>query len=132
MEPAPSRLQLLPGKWYGWQMLPGYLDTPYFSPIRIETVVPKKTGRKILAVQFFDALYAQGVQDVALDLRILKHEARYLVAELMYGDFNRAGIVYDIDFEWVRRFCPEILVACPPSEPISDANVAEYLEAIRW
>lgn len=39
-----GRFRLKPGRWYGWQMLPGYGGgySPYCSPIRIERAVPKK------------------------------------------------------------------------------------------
>jgi hypothetical protein len=60
-----ANLQLIPKHWYGWQMLPGYgeWDVPYFSPICINEVTPRKTGRGILAISFFNALYQEGVQD---------------------------------------------------------------------
>jgi hypothetical protein len=48
-----ERLTLKTAKWYGWQMLPGYLDgyEPYFSPILVETVTPEKSGKGWLSVQ---------------------------------------------------------------------------------
>ena len=78
-----AKLQLMPRYWYGWQMLPGYFGVPYFSPIWVQEVTPRKTGKGILAVKFINMLYAEGVQDFHVNLRILKHEASYLTAEIL-------------------------------------------------
>lgn len=77
------KLMMHSGHWYGWQMLPGYTDVPYVSPIKVMNVVPLKSGRSILRLDFFNAFYAQGVQGFSQDLRILKHGATYLVAEIV-------------------------------------------------
>ena len=57
-------LNLAVGRWYGWQMLPGYTRgyEPYFSPIRILRVQPLMTGHGMLRVGFWNALHAHGVQ----------------------------------------------------------------------
>lgn len=50
-----ARLQLTSKRWFGWQMLPGYVakgNVPHFSPIWVEDVTPRKTGRRILIVRF--------------------------------------------------------------------------------
>ena len=43
---------------------------------------PSQTGKGILAVKFINMLYAEGVQDFHVNLRILKHEASYFTAEI--------------------------------------------------
>lgn len=109
-----TRLQLAPERWYAWQMIPGYFgerSVPYCSPIRVEEVTAKKTGRRILRVSFFNALYAEGVQNFNSDLRILKHEENYLVAELVderNSPMDRAAIISHIEFAWIQRYCPEL------------------------
>lgn len=115
MESADSsnRLVLEPRHWYGWQMLPGYIGDgfqPYFSPIHVHQIVPKKSGKRILRLDFFNALYAEGAKDFELDLRILKHENTYLVAELVYGPSHseRTAIISTIDANWIRRYCPDL------------------------
>lgn len=52
-----ERLKLLPGTWYGWQMIPGYGDgyAPYFSPILVQHVNPKRTGSCVLELAFHNA-----------------------------------------------------------------------------
>lgn len=133
-----TRLQLAPDGWYGWQMLPGYgggRNVPYFSPIRVTRVTPKKTGKKILTVSFLNVLYAEGVQDFTLDLRILKHEPDYLIADLLddgSGQEGRAAVISHIEFEWIRRFCPDLWTANPLESKGSAAqgSVSIYLDEI--
>ena len=134
MAEAHARLQLRPKRWFGWQMLPGY-SGPYFSPIWVEEVTPRKTGKRILKVRFINVLYAAGVEDFSLDLRILKHESDYLVSEIVYSEQttnDRTAIISHIEFEWIQRFCPEIWAARPPSSfsTAEQGNVSRYLTAL--
>lgn len=76
-------LHLERGQWYAWQMLPGYSGViPYFSPIRVDSVTPKKAGHRRFRLSFLNAMYATGVQLVEMELHILKHDERYLIAEI--------------------------------------------------
>ena len=131
-----SLMNLQPNTWYGWQMIPGYGDhVPYFSPIRVTRVTPKKTGRGILTVFFLNVLYAEGVQDFQLDLRILKHEEDYLIADLLYGGSgptDRTGAISQIDFTWIRRLCPGVWSERPPgtASPAAQRNVSMYLDEV--
>jgi len=135
---AHARLQLMPKRWFGWQMLPGYVtegNVPYFSPIWVEDVIPRKTGRRILTLQFINVLYAEGVQDFVLDLRILKHESSYLVSEIFHTDQSaryRTAIISQIEFDWIRRFCPELWEARPPSSfsTVEQGSVSRYLTTL--
>lgn len=133
---TPSRLILQPAHWYGWQMLPGYgghRNVPYFSPIYTQQVKPLKTGRRQLRMSFLNVLYAAGVQDMSLELRVVVHAADYLVTEVEGPDEDakRVGIVSHIEFEWVRRFCPELWAAQPPTKfgSAAENSVSQYLDA---
>lgn len=135
---VPPKLTLQAGHWYGWQMVPGYIgqrSVPYFSPIHVRTVHPHKTGRRTLTLQFINAQYAGCVQDFSLDLHILKHADDYIVAEVLdnNGDApERVGIISHIEFEWIRRFCPELWSAQPPDSfgSLEQNNVSLYLDAL--
>ena len=133
-----KRLKLEPDTWYGWQMIPGYIgerNVPYFSPILVHQVVPQKTGKSILRLDFSNVFYAEGVKDFSLDLRILKHSADYLVADLLYGDDgpDRVAVISHIEFAWIERFCPSLWFHRPPSsfspEPAA-TSVSKYLNAV--
>jgi hypothetical protein len=133
-----AKLQLTPRNWYSWQMLPGYFGEPpipYFSPIWVKEVTPRKTGRGILSLGFINTLYAEGVQDFALDLRVLKHEAGYLVSEILYGKdgpADRTAVIGHIGFDWIQHFCPGIWAERPPSSfcGTEQRSVSHYLDAV--
>ncbi len=93
-----NKFKLIPQCWYAWQMVPGYVgqrNVPYCSPIFVERVIPKKTGKGILTLDFVNVLYAEGVQDFSVDLKILKHSTDYLIADLQYGteEPDRAAVI---------------------------------------
>jgi hypothetical protein len=125
-------LTLVLGRWYVWQMLPGYVDEgkydPFVSPIYIESVEPQKTGNGSLKLAFLNAAYATGVQGFELTVRVLKRGPAYLIAELPDGD--RAAIIAEIGFDWLRRFCAEWWAAEPADampEPYR-SDVQAYLD----
>lgn len=114
-------------------MLPGYFNVPYFSPIRIESVTPKKTGRKVLEVCFFNAFYAHGVQDFTVKLRILKHTSEYLIADLENDPSHpRSAVITSINFEWIRQFAPNVWDSSQPPGSTSGLSVDDYLNGVRW
>jgi hypothetical protein len=98
-------------RWYTWQMLPGYGDLPYFSPIYIYHVTPMKTGGSLMQLDFHNAGYAEGVQRFVQDLRVLRRTATHLIAGLIYGDGDDPGngrscVISEISLGWLRGFCP--------------------------
>ena len=105
-----ERITLKRAKWYGWQMLPGYVSTyePYFSPILVETVTPEKSGKGWLQLQFYNAFYAEGVQGFNKRLKVLDRTAQYLIARLEDPPpTERHAIVSRISFEWVEARFPD-------------------------
>lgn len=132
-----NRLKISPRSWYAWQMIPGYIgerNVPYSSPIFIERVVPKKTENGILTLDFVNVLYAEGVQDFTLDLKVLKHSSNYIIADLLYGPEgpDRAVIISHIEFAWIERFCPELWNQRPPSSigGAATGSVSIYLREV--
>ena len=130
-----QRLHLVPPRWYGWQMLPGYggeRNVPYFSPIRMISATPRKTGKGTLGLSFWNQFYAEGVQDFQVELRILKHQSNYLIADLLTEGSHpssRAAVISHVEFEWLRRFCPQL----PPVETCSAAahqSASIYLDEL--
>jgi hypothetical protein len=112
MSEAAERMRLTPGHWYVWQMFPGYAASPYVSPIRVFAVEPKKTGRKELALSFYNAFYASGVRDFTLDLRVLVHQPQFLMA--VVAPFappdrdQRACVIHSLTGDWIERLVPEL------------------------
>jgi hypothetical protein len=73
---------LRPGDWAAMEMWPGYVEpsVPYFSPVRIESVKPLKTGQREILIRLFNAGYAEGVQDFSLRLQVLARTRTHLIA----------------------------------------------------
>lgn len=137
-KPAAPKAQftLTERAWAAWQMVPGYGGdryAPYYSPIYVYSVEPLRKGNGYLRLQFYNALYAEGVRDFDLTLRVLKRDANYLFAELCYGnDSNeRAVLVSAIDFDWLALHCPNLLSSRPVSSfgSAAQASVSNYLTA---
>jgi hypothetical protein len=128
--------ELREGRWYGWQMLPGYLAegrevVPYFSPIRVHRVTRLKSGRGLLAVSLFNACYASGVKDQVHTLRVLARHYEYMVAAIEGSD-DRTVILSGIAHAWVRRFCPQLEEWRPSngSAPDPGTDVSVWLDAV--
>lgn len=115
-----NKLKLLRNTWYAWEMIPGYIgkeNIPYCSPIFLEEVMPRKTGKNILGLKFVNVFYAEGVQDFEIDLRILKHSHKYIVADLSNGKDgpDRCAVISNIEFGWIEKFCPTLWFHRHPS-----------------
>lgn len=109
----------------------GRWNVPYFSPIYVELVTPRKTGRRILHIRFINAFYAQNVQDFELDLEIIKHTPGYLVANLV-GSEDRCAVISQIEFGWIEQFCPSLWSEHPPHSLGSAAagSASMYMHAV--
>jgi len=123
------------GNWYGWQILPGYTGKhciPYFSPIFVTDFKAHKSGKGLFRIEFLNAAYAEGVQEFSVEIRMLKRAKDYLVGEITEdkgASTARCAIISNIEFEWLRRFCPELLARCPSltSEGLNSENLTQYL-----
>jgi hypothetical protein len=133
-----TQFVLQPNRWYGWQMIPGYVGercVPYCCPIRVERIEPLKSGKGILKVAFWNTGYAAGVQGFELDLKLLHRATNYLVAQILYGnadDMERCAVVSHIEFAWVEKFCPELWHNHPPHQydAAGQTSVTSYLNAV--
>lgn len=137
MKTAPGdRLRIEPHRWYAWQMLPGYMEEhsqPYYSPIYVTRVTPRRTGQSILSLEFLNVLYLDGAQDFNLPMQVLRRYRSYLVADLLYADdaLQRVGIVSQIEFGWLNQHCRHVIEQYPPAMLGRTArkDVSAYLDA---
>lgn len=102
-----TRFTLERDKWYGMTLYPGYGDLPYHSPIRVKEVRPLKSGAGLLDIDFFNAAYAEGVQNFTYSLRILKRAEQYMLAAIQGGD--RAISLVHCDTSWMGEYFPDQL-----------------------
>lgn len=124
--------------WYGWQMLPGYageLCIPYFSPVFVKDFKALKTGNGLFRIDFLNVAYAEGMQDFSMEIRVLKRAKDYLVGDIVEGKSvnpARCAIISNIEWGWLQRFCPELLVRHPllsSSDPSSE-SLNRYLNEV--
>lgn len=103
--PAKERLfTIRENRWYAWQMIPGYLDGGYFSPIYVGQFRALHTGKGLVEMSFFNAMYATGVQGFSIKARVIKRAPDFLVLDLgPNGQRERAAIVSEVSFGWLAR-----------------------------
>jgi hypothetical protein len=97
-----SKFSIHASQWFGWQMNPGYFGercVPYFSPIYVTRLTPLKTGKGILEMDFFNACYAEGVQNFdGTRLKVLPRAENYLIGQLLGHDSEvRSAIISQIE-----------------------------------
>lgn len=118
-------IKLKAGCWYGWQMMPGYTDAPYFSPIRIALVEEVVDQAGMIDVKFLNALYAQGVQQFKKRLQILFRAKTYLVARIDPAlDRGRTAIISKITPAWLDACCPQVAAELGTHVPASKLQLA--------
>lgn len=101
-----SLLTLHRGHWYTWQMMPGYTDTAFYSPIFLTRVQPLKTGKSLITLDFYAAAYAEGVQNFSIQLRVLKRTQAYLLGEYAHNH-ERTAIISRMSDNWLEHHFPE-------------------------
>ena len=96
------KFKLEPFTWYAWQMLPGYTDEFYCSPMYIQKIIPKKTGKNLLEVHFINAFYAAGAKGFELEMKVLMRGPGFMILDLLYDE--RAAVVSSISYSWFSRY----------------------------
>ncbi|MGC9456652.1 MAG: hypothetical protein ACP5DC_03925 [Halothiobacillaceae bacterium] len=135
-----GQFTLQSGRWYGWQMMPGYMGlcVPFYSPIYVEAVTPRKTGAGLLTLQFVNMAYAEGVRNFQSDMRVLVRRDHYLMASLVGYSKPRDAVICEITFKWLKQAVPILLSQHPVREyaQSEETNVQDYLDAVfrpdRW
>jgi hypothetical protein len=92
------RMTLEQGSWYGWTMFPGYFNTPYHSPIKVSRIEPLRTGRGLFTLHFYNMGYAEGVRNMAYELRTLRREQHHILAAVENSD--RSVAIVPLNRQW--------------------------------
>lgn len=129
---------LKPNRWYGWQMIPGYVGercVPFCCPCHARSVTPQKSGKGLLTLEVWITGYAEGVQMMEVLLRVIHRGSSYLIAQILSAnapDSDRCVVISHVEFEWLRQFCPGLWQARPPEYFGSAAmgSVSVYLDAL--
>jgi hypothetical protein len=133
-----EQFKIIEKRWFAWQMIPGYIgerSVPYCSPIFVENVKPLNSGKGIINIQFIIVFYAEGTQSFSLNIKVLKRAENYLIGDLKYSlneDSGKCAVISHIEFEWVKRFCPELWYNRPPSScsNIASGSISKYLDEV--
>lgn len=127
---------LKPNRWYGWQMIPGYVGercVPFCCPCHVRSVTPQKSGKGLLTLEVWITGYAEGVNMGEVELKVIHRGDTYLIAQILYppkAEINRCVVISEIEFEWVRRFCPELWqeMAVPVHLLFAPGSAQSYLQ----
>lgn len=101
-----QRLTLIPKRFFGWTMYPGYAGGPFLSPIQVKTITP--LDGRTYDLDFLCIGYAAGVQDMTYRLRTMRRESEFLVAEQLQDDqpTDRIVIIENLTRKWMKRCLP--------------------------
>lgn len=105
---------------------------PLLLPNRVLRAEALKTGRGILRLAFWNALYAEGVQDFQVDLHVHTRHTAYLMADLRDPGGNvvdRSAVISTMSISWLQQFCPP-LVHDPQVHTAADDEAQRYLDGL--
>lgn len=129
---------LEPNRWHGWQMIPGYAGercVPFFCPCWMNAVTPQKSGKGLLKLDVWVTGCAEGINNGEANLKVIHRGENYLIAQMLFRDApeaSRSVVISHIEFEWVRRFCPELWASHPVERTPSfgSGSISFYLDDI--
>lgn len=111
MTPKSQGLAITPGRWFAWEMLPGYFNTwfgpRYYSPIRVNRVEPRKKGNNRLFLDFYNVCYAPGVKRFEIEVEVVLRKPGYLICDLHYMD--RSAIITNLTLDWLKCHFPDLV-----------------------
>lgn len=98
----PQTVSLEQGRWYALQLLPGYINGPYFSVIQVTKSVQLIPSEEPICIEYWDPGYAQGVQSFERQVRTLKCARDLVVFEEVGQDptANRVLVVSALNQGW--------------------------------
>ncbi len=124
------------GRWYGWQMIPGYVGercVPFCCPCQMREVMPLKSGNGQLRVEVWLTGYAEGVQVMEKVLQVLHRSAHYLVARMDCDNqhTDRCVVISEIEAGWIEQFCPHVWRALAgPMRENDSGSIQQRLTAL--
>lgn len=101
------RFTLVPHHWYACELIGGEFDEDRcsYSPIRIGSVRPQRTGKRTFALDFYHASYPEGVRDKTYQLETIERGERYILAKSIDHHPVRLLLIYEVDWSWLERHC---------------------------
>lgn len=87
-------------RWYAMQVVLRN-GTQHVSPVWIFEVRALKSGKGIMQLHFWHANYPEGVQDKVYDLRVIRREPGYLLAERQDDGSKALVLLSEVTSEWI-------------------------------
>jgi hypothetical protein len=99
-----ERFTLRPGEWCAAEFIGDEFanECRSYSPIRIESVKPSHSGKRLFKLSFFHANYPQGVQEKLYTLQTIERGEHFIMARSMNHTPTRLLLIYTITWEWLR------------------------------
>jgi len=101
------KLTLQKNTWYACEIIgdefKSETDLCSYSPIKILSLTPLKTGQRIYRLQFYHANYPQGVQIKDYPLQTIERGKQYLLAQSIKSAPIRYVQIYPITAEWLSN-----------------------------
>jgi hypothetical protein len=102
-----TRFTLVPEQWYAAEFIGDEFGSNQeyrsYSPIRIHSVTPLKSGGRRLKVAFYHANYPEGVRDKTYTLETLERGEHYILCRSVEHSPTRLVLLYSISWEWMSR-----------------------------
>jgi hypothetical protein len=105
-----SSFTLVEGRWYAAEFIgDAYIDKGEgrsyisYSPIRVNSVSPLKTGRGELVLAFFHANYPEGVQGKSYHLRVVERQKNFLLAQRLNQSPAQWLLIYEVTWKWLNK-----------------------------
>lgn len=101
------RMTLQAGRWYACEIfedaVPGHQSD--FTPIRIDSITPGKSGNRVFELRFFHASYPEGVQDKVYRLKTLYRGRHLILAQSLEHEPTRLLKIREITADWLTEHC---------------------------
>ena len=96
---------LEPNRWYAAEFIGDEFgdDLRSYSPLFVHAVVPLKTGRATIDLEFHHENYPDGVQRKRYTLEVLERQRRFLLARRSDQASTRLLLVSELTWPWLTR-----------------------------
>ncbi|MCC7426953.1 MAG: hypothetical protein IT557_08625 [Alphaproteobacteria bacterium] len=107
-----------PRTWVGWLEMPPRHPGWAASPVWMTAVMPLKSGKGILRLDFVHAVRPVAAARRRVDLRVLARAPSQITGTFVdENGQGRTAILCAIDFDWLATFCPVLMHRRPPARP---------------
>ena len=115
--PGDGSFRLLPGTWYAWTIVPGYLDYPHQSAILFRAIRAKSKTR--FDLQYRDASYGEGVQEFERRVKVVAWTAHAVVCMFDREEGgHRIATISELSEDWIRKLWPSAMAERSPNESL--------------